>query len=117
MVHDGLASYKELDCTHSLCNSHHLRELIYIHENEGEKSWDSWAQEMMDLLVQALNEPVLRMCKVKQKISGCFRTVHGADTFFTIRSYLAAMNKQKTNLHACLVSVFQGQPIQPCFAG
>ena len=206
LVHDGLASYKELACAHSLCNAHHLRELVYIHENEGEKVWDNWAQEMMDLLRQALKEvdqawgpldgsrqayfeaswsallergealnaPVLRtdtsadvglgigrrgrpkqskahnllrrlrlyradvwrfmtdkdvpftnnlaeqalrMCKVKQKISGCFRTQHGADTFFTIRSYLATMRKQKANLHACLVSVFQGQPIQPCFAG
>jgi transposase len=44
LVHDGLASYKELDCTHSLCNAHHLRELVYIHDNEGEKIWDSWAQ-------------------------------------------------------------------------
>jgi transposase len=56
LIHDGLASYKELECTHSLCNAHHLRELVYIHENEGEKHWDSWAQEMMDLLRQALSE-------------------------------------------------------------
>ena len=56
LVHDGLTSYKELQCTHSLCNSHHLRELVYIHENEGEKVWDSWAQEMIDLLRQALQE-------------------------------------------------------------
>jgi transposase len=210
LVHDGLASYKELACTHSLCNAHHLRELVYVHENEGEKIWDNWAQEMIDLLRQALcevnqavnqtgqllpqtrqayfeaswsallergealNMPVqrtgtradvalgmgsrgrakqskahnllkrlrlyradvwrfmtdkdvpftnnvaeqaLRMCKVKQKISGCFRTQHGAATFFTIRSYLATMSKQKANLHACLVSVFQGHPIQPCFVG
>jgi transposase len=32
LVHDGLASYKGLLCTHSLCNAHHLRELVYIHE-------------------------------------------------------------------------------------
>ncbi len=62
-----------------------------------------------------LAEQALRMCKVKQKISGCFRMRHGADTFFTVRSSLATMNKQKANLRACLVSVFQGQPIQPSF--
>ena len=64
-----------------------------------------------------LAEQALRMSKVKQKISGCFRTAHGADTFFTIRSYLATMHKQKGNLFACLVSVFNRQTIQPCLAG
>jgi len=203
LVHDGLASYKGLDCTHSLCNAHHIRELVYVHEQENEKIWDPWAQEMIDLLLQALgevdlaggplNEPrqawfearwstllergealnpqtqrtgtsqdaslgargrlkqskaanllkrlrehrqevwrfmrqagvpftnnlaeqALRMSKVKQKISGCFRTEHGADTFFTIRSYLATMTKQKANLFDCLVSTFNRQPIQPCFS-
>ena len=56
LVHDGLASYKGLDCTHSLCNAHHIRELVYIHEQENEKIWDPWAQEMIDLLLQALKE-------------------------------------------------------------
>lgn len=41
-----------------------------------------------------LAEQALRMSKVKQKISGGFRTVHGADTFLTIRSYLTTMQKQ-----------------------
>ena len=63
-----------------------------------------------------LAEQALRMAKVKQKISGCFRTVHGADTFFTIRSYLATMHKQQANLFDCLVSVFRNQTIQPSFA-
>lgn len=204
LVHDGLISYKGLDCTHSLCNAHHIRELVYVHEQEREKIWDCWAQEMIALLLQALGEvdlaggpltqarqawfegqwsellqrgekfnpqtqrtgtsqdvglgsrgqlkqskaanllkrlrdyrqdvwrfmredgvpftnnlaeQALRMAKVKQKISGCFRTAHGADTFFSIRSYLATMHKQKANLFDCLVSVFNRRTIQPCFAG
>jgi transposase len=56
LVHDGLISYKGLDCTHSLCNAHHIRELVYIHEQENEKIWDSWAQKMIELLLQALAE-------------------------------------------------------------
>lgn len=200
LVHDGLAGYKTLDCTHSLCNAHHLRELVFVHEQCNEKIWDGWAQEMIELLVQAkrevavidaplpverqiwyedrwdqllergehfnpqadstgaptgkrgrrkqstafnllrrlrtyrcdvwrfmtepdvpftnnLAEQALRMSKVKQKISGGFRTTEGADTFFTIRSYLATMNKQGACLFECLLSTFKGQPIQPQFAG
>ena len=39
-------------------------------------------------------EQAVRMPKVKQKISGSFRTMNGADTFCTLRSYLATMRKQ-----------------------
>jgi transposase len=56
LVHDGLVSYKALECTHSLCNAHHIRELVYVHEQENEQIWDSWAKEMIDLLLQALKE-------------------------------------------------------------
>lgn len=194
LVHDGLAGYKQLACTHSLCNAHHLRELTFVHEQE--HIWDNWAQEMMQLLVQAkgevakaqgplalqrqawfeerwdtlllrgeaihpevkpdgaprgtqgrhkqskafnllrrlrvysqdvwrfmtrenvpftnnLAEQALRMAKVRQKVSGCFRTQHGASTFFTIRSYLATMRKQRACLFECLISTFNGQPIEP----
>ena len=197
LVHDGLAGYRQLDCTHSLCNAHHLRELTFVHERE--HIWDHWAQEMMALLLQAkeevaqaggplpldrqawfevrwdtllargeafnpqarppgaprgtqgrhkqskafnllrrlrvyrqdvwrfmtdegvpftnnLAEQALRMSKVRQKVSGCFRTQHGADTFFTIRSYLATMRKQRACLFECLISTFKGQPIQPQWA-
>ena len=197
LVHDGLVGYKQLDCLHALCNAHHLRELVFVHEQEG--IFDSWAQEMMDLLLLAngevqqfggpltperqtwftdqwalllqrgesfnpperhtgaptgkrgrhkqskafnllmrlrnykddvwrfmtdvgvpftnnLAEQAIRMAKVRQKVSGCFRTAAGAKTFFTIRSYLATMRKQKACLFDCLVSVFLGQPIQPQLA-
>jgi transposase len=214
MVHDGLVGYRQFDCLHSLCNAHHIRELVFAHE-QGEHIWDGWAKEMIELLVQAKNEvaalsgatataisastpaptpaplqttsqdrqawflqqwelllvraesfnpqtelagrpkkgrpknsktanllkrlrdnkadvwrfmthpgvpftnnlaeQALRMAKVKQKISGCFRTDHGADTFCTIRSYLATMHKQKHCLYDCLVSAFAGNPTQPRF--
>ena len=63
-----------------------------------------------------LAEQALRMSKVRQKISGGFRTQHGATTFFTIRSYLATMRKQGACLFECLISTFNGQPIQPQLA-
>jgi len=201
LVHDGLLAYKNLECLHSLCNAHHLRELTYVHEQMGERVWDNWAKEMMELLLQGkqevdahagplpakrqawfesqwselllrgeahhpqasrddqlystqrgrvaqskafnllkrlrqyrqdvwrfasdegvpftnnLAEQALRMSKVRQKVSGCFRTDAGATTFFTIRSYLQTMRKQQACLFDCLVSVFKGQPIQPSWAG
>lgn len=200
LVHDGLLGYKGLDCLHSLCNAHHLRELVFVHEQDNEKIWDGWAQEMANLLVQAkrevaltgeplplqrqawfdqqwdqllergerynpqvqpsgaptgkrgklkqskafnllrrlrtyrcdvwrfmtdkdvpftnnLAEQALRMSKIKQRISGGFRTTRGADTFFTIRSYLATMRKQRVGLFECLLSTFAGQPIQPRMVG
>ncbi|CAN5497174.1 IS66 family transposase [soil metagenome] len=199
LVHDGLQSYKQLDCAHALCNAHHLRELVYVHDSLGEKAFDGWAGEMMDTLGQAkkevdalggpfkpermrwyevqwlalldrgerlnprqepdgaptgkrgkhkqstqfnllarlrqykadvwrfatdvgapftnnLAEQALRMSKVRQKVSGCFRTDEGAKTFFAIRSYLQTMRKQCINLFDCLVSVFDGQPLNPDFA-
>jgi transposase len=203
LVHDGLLAYKNLDCLHSLCNAHHLRELTYVHEQMEEQIWDAWAQEMMALLLQGkqevdahdgplpasrlawfegqwsalllrgeasnpaatrddgrydpkprrgrvaqskaynllkrlrdyrqdvwrfasdagvpftnnLAEQALRMSKIRQKVSGCFRTDAGAKTFFTIRSYLQTMRKQQACLFDCLISVFKGQPIQPSWAG
>ncbi len=194
------AGYRSLECAHSLCNAHHLRELTFAHEHPSGKAVNGWAGEMKTLLVQAndevaqaggplpvqrqawfeaqwdrlldcgervhpevrpegqspakrgrhkqskevnllkrlrvhrldvwrfmtdkdvpftnnLAEQALRMSKMRQKVSGCFRTQKGAaSTFFTIRSYLA-MRKQRACLFECLISTFKGQPIQPRWAG
>ncbi len=60
-------------------------------------------------------EQAVRMPKVKQKVSGGFRTKNGADNFCTIRSYLATMHKQRQNLFAALTLTFQGNTPQPRF--
>jgi len=191
LIHDGWKPYRDLACTHGLCNAHHLRELTYVFEEMGQ----AWAKRLIDLLVEACHEvaaaggplpehrithyrsaharilaegeadnprappsgkrggtkqskalnlidrlrvhaddvwrfmtdhnvpfsnntaeQAVRMPKVKQKISGGFRTPSGLETFCTIRSYLATLHKQGANLFHALTLTFQGNPPQPRFA-
>lgn len=60
-----------------------------------------------------LGERAIRMPKVKQKISGCFRTIKGAESFCIIRSYLDTMHKQGHNTFKLLCLAFMGSPLQP----
>ncbi len=53
------------------------------------------------------------MIKVKQKISGCFRTLSGAQAFARIRSYLSTCRKQGRNLWEACYQVVIGQPFLP----
>ena len=195
-VHDGLKSYVQYGFCHSLCNAHHLRELLFI----SERYHQGWAEQMttllreMNRLVAAAKEagsvelglseisqleqqygeilqlgfqanppeeipegqpkprgrvkqsPAknlldrlatqqnavlrfihdfavpfdnnqaerdLRMMKLKQKISGCFRSPAGAVMFCRIRSYLSTLRKQGVNLWDALVQVFMGPPMSP----
>ena len=64
-----------------------------------------------------LAEQAIRMPKVKQKVSGCFRTAEGAAAFCTIRSYLATLRKQGSDLLHSLVLSFQGNVPQPRLSG
>ena len=63
-----------------------------------------------------LAERDLRMMKVQQKISGCFRG-EGATYFCRIRGYISTLRKQKLNILAGLECVFRSQPIMPCLVG
>ena len=55
----------------------------------------------------------LRMLKVKQKISGCFRTSLGAEEFCRVRSYVSTMKKQGHGIMEAIKSVFAGETIIP----
>lgn len=56
-----------------------------------------------------LAENDIRMTKVQQKISGCFRSLDGAKIFCRIRSYLSTCRKQGVNLSQALQMVFRGE--------
>jgi transposase len=192
LVHDCLAAYWLLKCTHALCNAHLLRELQFALES----TQQAWAKTMMDVLLECnrvvqkagqnqvalpaqtikeltaryesalaqgfeqnpeqvkpagpegqrrgrvkqsknynllrrlkerqsevllfmhkpgvpftnnLAERAIRSPKVKQKISGCFRTETGAQAFCTIRSYLDTARKQGIQMTLPLFNVF-GNP-------
>lgn len=191
-VHDGWKPYMSFECRHGLCNSHHLRELIFIEEQFEQK----WAKKMADLLrkinvsvretkvngnaalkpeqlekykaqyAQLISEaytanpwekptgpprrgrikktkPInlierldkqrelvllfmndftvpfsnnlaeqdIRMVKLRQKISGCFRDFAGAETFCRIRSYISTARKKDIGAMESLKSSFSGNPI------
>ena len=57
----------------------------------------------------------LRMMKLKQKISGGFRSAEGAKMFCRIRGYLSTLRKQGIPVLDALVSLFMGNPVFPAF--
>ncbi|NKQ37096.1 MAG: IS66 family transposase [Chloroflexi bacterium] len=60
-----------------------------------------------------LAERDVRMVKVKQKVSGAFRTPTGADTFCAIRSYISTVRKHEHNVIDAMYDAFVGQPFMP----
>lgn len=55
----------------------------------------------------------LRMMKLKQKISGGFRSAGGAQMFGRIRGYISTLKKQGLNVLEALKQVFLGNPTLP----
>ncbi len=187
LCHDHWKPYYRYDCTHSLCNAHHLREL----ERAWQQDKQQWAKQMQTLLCEmnavvhdaggclqaevgssfrqryrALlleadtecpppdesnrkgargrlkrsksrnllerlrdyendvlrfmdekgvpftnnqGENDLRMTKVQQKISGCFRSFEGATAFCRCRSYISTCRKQGVSSSQALRMLFDGK--------
>jgi transposase len=64
-----------------------------------------------------LAERDLRMIKVQQKVSGCFRSSQGAKAFCRIRGYISSVKKQGRHVLSALRSVFTGQPLSLVIQG
>ncbi len=190
LIHDFWKPYLKYDCDHGLCNAHHLRELVFLFEQEEQV----WAKKMFNLLVDMNNfareqdeqltpeqkepwltqyhdiiaegwkenplpkkppkrkrgrpaktksqnlltrfgdfedsvlaflhdlnvpftnnlaEQDIRMIKIRLKISGCFRTVKGAEHFARIRSYLSTARKQGRNILDSITAAIKGTPFLP----
>jgi transposase len=187
LCHDHWKPYYRINCTHALCNAHHLRELTRAWEQDGQQ----WAKKLkthletinskvidaggaldaqeaqkyrrkyralikqgetecpepigprkkgqrgrikksksrnllerlrdyeQDALRFMENERVpftnnlgendIRMTKVQQKISGCFRSMDGAQIFCRIRSYLSTCRKQEVKSSHALNLLFNGK--------
>ena len=58
-------------------------------------------------------EQAIRMSKLRIKISGCMRSMAGAEEFCAIRSYLATAARHGIPALDALTSAFQGQPWIP----
>ena len=63
-----------------------------------------------------LAERDLRMAKLQQKISGCFRTEYGATIFCRVRGYISTLRKQDYTLLPALVSLWTDTPFLPVSA-
>ena len=194
VMHDGYRSYEQYPhARHALCNAHHLRELIFIHENYQQP----WAEEILKLLLEIkqavetaqenhlaalspgqigdfetrygqlirqgleanppdppvprkrgrvkqspawnlldhlhtrqravlafmcdfkvpfdnnLAERDLRMVKLKQKVSGCFRSIQGARVFCRIRSYISTARKNGLLVLDAVRLAIYGNPFYP----
>lgn len=196
-IHDHWKSYFNYNqCDHSLCNEHHLRELIFLKEryvqtwcekmiallldikeaveinkergykkfqrktiksyerryntilrnglneipempppdpdkkgkqkqHKAKNLWDRLTQYKKETLMfmHDFNVPFgnnqgerdIRMCKLKQKISGCFRSSRGSENFARTRSYISTAKKNGMNVLQSLRSVFLGQVDLPDF--
>jgi transposase len=63
-----------------------------------------------------LAERDIRMIKVKQKVSGGFRTFRGAQDFAAIRGYISTARKNSVNVFNAISDAFSGKPFIPSWA-
>jgi len=110
-----------------------LKEIPIIHQTHGKRGKPKQhpAKNLADRLIEFKMETLafmynftipftnnqgeqdIRMSKVKQKISGCFRSLTGGKMFLRTRGYISTARKNALNPLDALVDVFRGTPFIP----
>ena len=79
----------------------------------------AWLKEVVCLFLCSFDVPFdnnqaerdLRHAKVKLKVSGCFRTIDGADLFAKINSFISTAKKRGRTALQALEFLFQNKPM------
>jgi len=85
--------------------SRNLLERLRDYENDVLRFMDN----EHDPFTNNMGENDIRMTKVQQKISGCFRSMEGASIFCRVRSFLSTCRKQGIKASYALKLLFKGQ--------
>ena len=78
--------------------------------------WDDYQRHVSDPAIPWDNNPAeqtIRMPKLRTKVSGCLRTLTGAEEFAAIRSYTATAARQGQNMLDVLIQAADHQPWIP----
>jgi transposase len=86
---------------------------LLIRLDRHERDATRFAHDFRVRFTNNLCEQDIRMVKLQQKISGCFRTKEGAERFLTVRSYISTARKQGQDTLGVLSALAQGTPWLP----
>jgi len=78
--------------------------------------WDDYLRYAHDPRVPFSNnaaEQTIRMPKLRVKVSGCLRSLQGAEDFAAVRSYTATVTRAGHNMFHALVQAAAGTPLIP----
>lgn len=113
VIHDFWKPYFGYSCLHGLCNAHHLRELIFIHEQHQQE----WAKRMIDCLLdikKAVDQAKVSVGHLAVDQIQAFEALYeGAKAFSRIRSYISTARKNAVGAMDALTGLFSGNPFVP----
>jgi len=112
----GYRSAAQIGCTETAARSNKVMKKHNALARRLLARQDDYLRFTTDLRVTPDNngsERDIRMIKLRQKVSGCLRTLTGAKQFCALRSYLSTAAKHGRNFFDTLVMLTEGRPWLP----